>query len=182
MSNKAKNIYDNGIRKNDYTKQQHDRAAGYMAAKIKSIAEQKGMVYQKISGGFNCSTYNHFTKQNDIFTNLSNRLIVFDDTDVSEKFKNVTSKFDETITTIYDKDGTGYILQRDLYAASKMLYLIPHKEKNKYGKEIIVWEFDQIGYEKFFKECFYPKHKEYIESLIKQRNLNVPMSGTILGF
>lgn len=105
---------------------------------------------------------------------------MFDASDVGEKFKSKTSNFSETFDIVKDNDGKEYILQRDLYAAAKMIYCIPHIEKRG-KKEVTVWEFDQEGFEKFFSEKFYPKQEKYIKELIKQKNLGVKLSGTILG-
>lgn len=149
-------------------------------ARLKSICEQRGMFYGRISG-FSCTTYNHFTKKNDLFLHLTNRLIVFNMEDVGERYKNKTSLFSETFCTIKDNSGKEYILQRDLYAAAKMIYCIPYQEKNEKGKIITKWEFDQKGFKKFFEEKFYPEHEKYIKELIRQKNLGVKLSGTILG-
>lgn len=186
MAQKTKEKYGSAPRKNDYTKQIHDRAVGSVDARVKLLAEQKGLSYNKVSG-FDCSTYNHFTQKNDLFLDLSKRLIVFDASDVSPKFQTKTETFDKTIEQICDNNGNVYILQRDLYAASKMLYLYPRTKTeivNGKEKKVTIWEFDQKGYEKFFDEVFYPKHKEYIKKLIEERNLNIDnkMSGTILGY
>lgn len=149
-------------------------------ARLKSLAEQLNLYYGRISG-FHCTTYNHFTKQNDLFLHLTNRLVLLDTSDVGEKFKKVATNFSETFTKITDKNGKEYVLQRDLYAAAKMIYCIPRQEKAKNGKIKTVWEFDQKGFEKFFNEKFYPQHEKYIKQLIKEKSLGVNINGTILG-
>ena len=148
-------------------------------ARLKSLCQQKKMFYGRISG-FSCTTYNHFTQQNDIFTHLTDRLVLLDTKDVGEKFKDKASSFEETFAVIKDRNGKEYLLQRDLYAAAKMIYCTP-KEIEEKGRKKTIWVFDQKGFEKFFEEVFYPQHKIYIQELIRQRNLGIKMSGTILG-
>lgn len=186
MAEKTMDKYGKGQRKNDYTKQIHDRAVGSVDARIKSLAEQKELSYNKVSN-FDCSTYNHLSDANNMFLQLNHRLVVFDNSDIPSEYKDVTETFDKTIERICDSDGNSYILQRDLYAASKMLFLHSHIEKReKDGKkyDVTVWEFDKEGYTKFFNEIFYPEHKKYIKKLVKEKNLNLDetINGTILGY
>lgn len=183
MSKKAKSKYDNGIRKNDYTKQIHDRAVGSIDARLEHLSKQKGITYNKIKGksDFNCSTYNHFTDSNDLFTTLNNRLVVFDTSTVGDRYKDVSSEFKETFNRV--KVGKRYyILQRDLYSAAKMLYYLPYTEKvmNKNNKEVEVvkYKFDKEGFQEFFDNIFYPKHEEYIMKLRKEDKI---LNGTIFG-
>lgn len=181
MSKKSKEKYDNGIRMNDYTKQIHDRACASAITRIQQLSNQLGFNCNKIIG-FNSSTYNHLTQQFDIFLKLNQRLVVFDDSDCDDYAYNFTDTF------CYIEDGLGnkYMVQRDIYAASKLLFCIHSKEKiknEKTGKyyERDVWTFDQDGYTKFFNDVFYPKHKEYLEKLIGDMKLGAKINGTILG-
>ena len=81
------------------------------------------------------------------------------------------------------------ILQRDLYAASKMLFCYVKKEKktyvNKQGEEkekiVDVWYFNQNKYEKFFDNIFYPAQEKYLKVLQEQLQNGVKLSGTIFG-
>lgn len=185
MNKIAKEKYDNGIRKNDYTKQAQDRATAQIPARIKSLCEQKQLGYNVIDG-LNLSTYNHFTGENDLFLTLKDRLITLDKNCEDEENKIIP--FEETISTI-EYNGKKYILQRDLYAASKMLFCYTKKEKieyvNKNGEKeekiIDKWYFDREGYIKFFDEIFYKKQEKYIEELIQLRKEGKKINGTILG-
>ena len=113
---------------------------------------------------------------------MNQRLVVFDDSDCDDYAYNFTDTF------CYIEDGLGnkYMVQRDIYAASKLLFCIHSKEKiknEKTGKyyERDVWTFDQDGYTKFFNDVFYPKHKEYLEKLIGNMKLGAKINSTILG-
>lgn len=186
MSKKAKAKYDNGIRKSDYPKQAQDRATAQIPARIKSVCTQKGLEYNVVKG-LNLSTYNHFTKQNDIFTSLKDRIITLDEKCIDEE--NGIVSFDNTFSSI-EYNGKKYILQRDLYAASKMIYCYSKMKKEKYtdkdGNEktklVEHWYFDQEGYEKFFDEIFYPAQEAYIKQLIEDKKLGKHINGTILGY
>lgn len=185
MAKKTKEKYMNKPRVGDYCKQIHDRAVGQVNARIKHLAQCKNFEYTEVKGGFKVSTYNHLSKQHNIFESLQHRLVVFDNSDLLEsKFKNKFCTFEETIITLCDDEGNSYVIQRDLYDAAKMLYLIPYEEEKEYnGKKYMStsWKFDQEGFENFFTNIFYPKHKEYIKKLIEQRNLGVELNGTIFG-
>lgn len=185
MNKKAKEIYDNGIRKNDYTKEAQDRATAQIPARLKSLCEQKKLPYNVIEG-LALSTYNHFTQKNDVFLSLKDRIVTLDKNCENKELGIVP--FNETFTTI-EYNGKKYILQRDLYAASKMLFCYVKKEKktyvNKQGEEkekiVDVWYFNQNGYEKFFDNIFYPAQEEYLKVLQKQLQDGVKLSGTIFG-
>ncbi len=181
MSKKAKELYDNGIRKNDYTKQKQDRASAQIPARIKHLCEQKRLLYNEITG-LELSTLNHFTGEHNIFTSLRNRVITLDESLISEG--NNLENFSKTFGTI-EYNGKSYILQRDLYAASKMLfcYYKIEKVKTKGGKEkeIKRWYFDNIGYTEWFNKVFYPKQEKYILKLIKEKLNGKEVNGTILG-
>lgn len=184
MAEKTAEKYDNGVRKSDYTKLIHDRAVGSVDARLSLLASQKDMNYVKLksSSDINCSTYNHFTDKNDLFEKLNERLIVFDTNTVGEDYE--VSDFDETIQDV-KVDNRYYILQRDLYAAAKMLFFKPVQKtiKTSLGKEKTVtsYEFDKKGFKKFFDTKFYPKHEEYIMKLRKEKANGSELNGTIFG-
>ena len=185
MNKKAKEIYDNGIRKNDYTKEAQDRATAQIPARLKSLCEQKKLPYNVIEG-LALSTYNHFTQKNDVFLSLKDRIVTLDKNCENKELGIVP--FNETFTTI-EYNGKKYILQRDLYAASKMLFCYVKKEKktyvNKQGEEkekiVDVWYFNQNEYEKFFNNIFYPAQEKYLKVLQEQLQNGVKLSGTIFG-
>ena len=185
MNKKAKEIYDNGIRKNDYTKEAQDRATAQIPARLKSLCEQKNLPYNVIEG-LALSTYNHFTQKNDVFLSLKDRIVTLDKNCENKELGIVP--FNETFTTI-EHNGKKYILQRDLYAASKMLFCYVKKEKktyvNKQGEEkekiVDVWYFNQNKYEKFFDNIFYPAQEKYLKVLQEQLQNGVKLSGTIFG-
>lgn len=185
MNKKAKQIYDNGVRGNDYTKEAQDRATAQIPARLKSLCEQKRLPYNVIEG-LSLSTYNHFTQKEDIFLSLKDRIVTLDKNCKNEELGIVP--FGDTFSTI-EYNGKKYILQRDLYAASKMLFCYSKKEKktyvNKQGEQkekiVDVWYFDQEGYERFFNDVFYPAQEKYLETLYKQLQDGVKLSGTIFG-
>lgn len=181
MNEKAKKIYDNGIRKSDYPKQQSDRAVAQIPTRLESLCKQKHQSYEEITG-LNLSTLNHFTGKNDLFTSLKDRIISFDETLVKDFDE--AADFRDTFTSV-EYNGKSYFLQRDLYAASKMLFCYYKIEKQtlKSGKEIEVkkWYFDNIGYSKWFDEVFYSNQEKYIFELMKRRYNGEKINGTILG-
>lgn len=184
MSKKSKEIYDNGVRKRDYTKQIADRAPGTYVARIEHLCDEVGIECRTISR-FDSSTYNHFTGQNDIFTELNQRLILMDTKILGYEYNDKVIPFINTISTISDERGNKYIVQRDLYAAAKMLYCQPCEEirlgKNNKEYTVRVDKFDAIGFSKFFKEIFYPKHLAYLQQLVNIKKLEVNLNTLILG-
>ena len=189
MNEIANKKYDNGIRRGDYTKQSQDRAVGQIPARLKGLCQQKKLSYNEING-INLSTYNHFTKQNDIFLKLNDRILTLNEKCVNnfdDEDKNKIIPFKESISTI-NRNGKRYILQRNLYAASKMLYCykVEEKEKriNKKGEEYMAtvekWYFDQEGYEEFFDKIFYPNQEKYLKQLEIQKRFGVEINETIL--
>lgn len=156
---------------------------GKMEARIKMICDQKKLLCETIKG-FNTSSYNHFTQQNDLFTNLNERLVIFNKD--NNLYNEEVRDYVETFGIVEDLKGNKYLLQRDLYAAAKLLYLYPvevEKETKSREKYITTeYKIDQEGFEKFFSEKFYPAHIKYIKQLIKDKNLNININETILGW
>ena len=175
--------YDRNNRK-DYTKICYERASAQIPTRIQSLSKQKNIPCEKI-WGFNTSMYNHFTDNNDIFTKLRQRLILFDEKYVGDGFKDRVYNFSATFASIEDSKGNKYVVQRDLYGASKLLFL--HKQiveiKDEKGevKTKTVWVFDREGYSVWFENTFYPKHKAYLQQLIEARGLGIDLNGSILG-
>lgn len=135
--------------------------------------------------GFNSSTYNHFTGENDIFLGLQYRKLVFDTTTVSADYSDAIIDLEQTFAVI-ENNGTKYLVQRDIYGASKLLFLNTVKEKRvdaKTGREyeVAIHKIDREKYSKWFEDVFYPKHIEYLKYLISLYNLGVKLNGTILG-
>lgn len=190
MSDKAKQKYDNGIRKSDYTKIMQNRAYAQVPARIKSVCSQVPDYYSyNVITKMQLSTYNHFSKENDIFLKLNDRSVTLNrEINIEENDENKLASFDDTFLTI-ENNGKKYFLQRDLYAASKMLFCYgtlekvekTNKQGEKYIKEELVWHFDQERYEVWFEKVFYPKEEKYLRQLIKDRENGVKMSGTIFG-
>lgn len=185
MSKKSKERISRSVRVNDYTKQIHDRAPAMCIERIKSICNQLDVLNFNEVNYFNVSTYNPFTDDFDIFLTLDKRLVVFDLSTVSEAYNNRAIDFVNTFTKVYDGEGNSYILQRDVFGASKMLFLHTENEErvSKKGNKYIVKvsKFDRDAYLKWFKNVFYPKHLELINDLIRQYNLGIDLNGTILG-
>ena len=136
---------------------------------------------------FNSSNYNHFTQENDLFIELNKRFITFkkDEDYIGDVAYNETAlKLIDTFGLV-THNGKRYILQRDLYASAKLLFIHKGKGKrlNKNGEEYEteVDIFDQNGFSRWFDEVFYPKHLEYLQTLIDQYNLNYDINGLILG-
>lgn len=169
------------IIQNKYTIEPH----GMCIARIESVCKQLGIINFRKVQYFNTSTYNPFTDKFDIFLKIDQRLVVFDKSTVSEKYNDQAVEFANTFTKIYDNEGNCYIVQRDVFGASKMLFLYPVKEEriDKNGKKytVEVLKFDREGYLKWFRDVFYPKHLELIKYLISLYNLDVDLNGTILG-
>ena len=184
MSAKSKKIYDNGIRKKDYTKQIADRAPASYQARVEHLCEETGITCNVISR-FSTSTYNHFTQENDIFTELNKRLILMNPDILQYEYNDKVVPFIDTISVISDTNGNKYVIQRDLYAAAKMLFCKPTTEKRlgKDGKEysVTVDKIDNVAFSKFFTEVFYPKHLDYLKSLIKVKHLGVDINNLIFG-
>lgn len=135
--------------------------------------------------GFNTSTYNHFTDKNDIFLGLQYRKLVFDTTIVSADYSDAVINLEQTFAEI-EHNGNKYLVQRDIYGASKLLFLNTVKEKRvdaKTGREyeVTIHKIDREKYSKWFEDVFYPKHIEYLKYLISLYNLGVKLNGTILG-
>ena len=185
MSKKSKEKYDNGVRKsNDYADQIQDNAPGMFTARIKQVCEQLQLPCIELST-FNSSNYNHFTKQDDIFLQLNQRFVTFNTYTNNELYNELAVQFVNTFGVI-KHNGKNYILQRDLYGASKMLFVSKKKETRideVTGKSYDVFtdEFNQAEYSKWFDETFYPKHLEYMTQLVEQYNLNIDINGLILG-
>ena len=110
---------------------------------------------------------------------------MFDLNAVSERDNEVAVDFVNTFASFKDADGNVYVLQRDLWAAFKMLCLDLVEEtrvdKNT-GKEykVKVHKFNKERYDEKFKS-WYPKQLEYIKYFIKCNNLGVDLNGLILG-
>ena len=158
---------------------------GIVEGRIKLLCDQLDIPYRKVAY-FNTSTYNHFTKKFDVFLTIDKRLVVFDTSDVSEIYNDKAVSFIKTFDVLVDEQGNKYVVQRDIYASSKMLFLVRKSEERiskKTGKKYIAEfdEFDQEGYEKWFLEVFYPKHLAYIKELIKAQDLGVDINGLMLG-
>ena len=187
MSKGSQNKFDNGIRKaNDYADQIQNTAPGMFTERIKSVCNQLQLPLLELKT-FNSSNYNHFTQQNDLFIELNKRFLTFtnNDTYKDDKVYNETAlQFINTLGVI-EHNGKRYILQRDLYGASKMLFISRGTEKaltksgKEYNREVDV--FDQMAYSKWFDKVFYPKHLEYMKEFIKKYNLNIDLNGLILG-
>ena len=187
MSKGSQNKFDNGIRKaNDYADQIQNTAPGMFTARIKSVCEQLQLPLLELRT-FKSSNYNHFTQQNDLFIELNKRFLTFTSSDNykdDEVYNETALQFINTLGVI-EHNGKRYILQRDLYGASKMLFISQSKEKvttesgRSYNKTIDT--FDQKGYTKWFETVFYPKHLEYMKEFIKKYNLNIDLNGLILG-
>lgn len=175
--------YDRNNRK-DYTKICYERASAQIPTRIQSLSKQKNIPCEKI-WGFNTSMYNHFTDNNDIFTKLRQRLILFDEKYVGDGFKDRVYNFSATFASIEDSKGNKYVVQRDLYGASKLLFLhkqiVEIKDENGDVKTKTVWVFDREGYSVWFENIFYPKHKAYLQQLIEARGLGIDLNGSILG-
>ena len=187
MSKGSQNKFDNGIRKaNDYADQIQNTAPGMFTERIKSVCNQLQLPLLELKT-FNSSNYNHFTQQNDLFIELNKRFLTFtnNDTYKDDKVYNETAlQFINTLGVI-EHNKKRYILQRDLYGASKMLFISRGTEKaltksgKEYNREVDV--FDQKTYSKWFDKVFYPKHLEYMKEFIKKYNLNIDLNGLILG-
>lgn len=154
-------------------------------ARVKQVANLLEMPNINVRG-FNTSTFNHFTGKHDVFLGLQYRKLVYDKSTVSADYLENVIDLEQTFAVIEDSKGNKYLVQRDLYAASKMLFLYPVKEKRintKTGKEyeVTLHKLNQEEYSKWFEEVFYPKHIEYLKYLIKLHNLGVKLNGTILG-
>ena len=110
---------------------------------------------------------------------------MFDLNAVSERYNGVAVDFVNTFASFKDADGNIYVLQRDLWAAFKMLCLDLVEEarvdKNT-GKEykVKVHKFNKERYDEKFKS-WYHKQLEYIKYFIKCNNLGVDLNGLILG-
>lgn len=187
MSKGSQNKFDNGIRKaNDYADQIQNTAPGMFTERIKSVCNQLQLPLLELKT-FNSSNYNHFTQQNDLFIELNKRFLTFtnNDTYKDDKVYNETAlQFINTLGVI-EHNKKRYILQRDLYGASKMLFISRGTERaltksgKEYNREVDV--FDQKGYSKWFDKVFYPKHLEYMKEFIRKYNLNIDLNGLILG-
>lgn len=181
-NSQAKYSRDN---RQDYTKICYDRASASVTTRLQQLSDLKGVKCEKIQY-FDITSYNPYTGQNDLFLSLKQRLILFDEQYVGDKFKDRVYNFSNTFGIIQDDKGNKYVVQRDLFGASKMLYLTKRieKRKSKYGNDTYdheIWEFDRDGYIEFFENVFYPKHKKYLQELIKARNLGIDLNGSILG-
>ena len=182
MSKGSQNKFDNGIRKaNDYADQIQNTAPGMFTERIKSVCNQLQLPLLELKT-FNSSNYNHFTQQNDLFIELNKRFLTFanNDTYKDDKVYNETAlQFINTLGVI-EHNKKRYILQRDLYGASKMLFISRGTEKaltksgKEYNREVDV--FDQKTYSKWFDKVFYPKHLEYMKEFIKKYNLNIDLN------
>jgi len=186
MSKKSRDRVNKTSRVKDYTRQIHDRAPGMIEARVKSVCDQSEFYSFRKIGYFSTTTYNHFTGEKDVFTEIYNRLLVFSSEGVPDEYNEGAIEFYSTFSTIQDAEGNHYIVQRDIYGASKMLFLHNVEEErvsSKTGKKykVEVEKFDAIGYAKWFKDVFYPKHLEYIKYLIGVYNLGAKLDGTILG-
>lgn len=186
MALKTAMKYASGARASDYGKVVADRAPGMIDARLSQLAGQKGLSYHKIEKieGFKCTEYNHFTDKNDLFQYLNDRIVVLDVDSVNDVYKEFITDFGDTITDL-KIDGKDIILQRDLYAAAKLVYCTPYKETivNSKGKKVEVtrYKFDREGFSKFFVEKFYPKHLEYIMKLRAELANGKKISGTVFG-
>lgn len=174
-------------RKKDYTKQIHDRCPGYLSAKIQNLCKGKKLKCTVIKN-FNSSSYNHFTKTEDIFLELNQRtgvikLYDFEKGECEYIDKMYTLK--ETFTKLKDDDGNEYIVQRDLLGASKLLFCknveVFKDDGSSFKDKKYTTIFDQEGYSEWFKTTFYPKHLKYIEQLIKDYDLGKNINGLIIG-
>lgn len=187
MSKGSQKRFDNGIRKsNDYADQIQNTAPGMFTARVEDICKQSQLPLIKLST-FSSSTYNHYTQAFDIFLKLNQRFLTFKKQEnyVSDEIYNETAvQFINTLNII-EKDNKRCLVQRDVYAASKMLFITQKQKtittKNGYKKEITVDVFDQENYSKWFDEVFYPKHIEFIKDYIKKYNLDIDINGLILG-
>lgn len=183
MNDIAKKIYDNGVRNNDYCEQIQDRAVAQIPARIEHVCNEKNLSFKKITG-LNLSTYNHFSGKNDLFLQLNDRVVVSNKYFLQHKNKFKVSDFSETFQTI-EHNGKKYVLQRDLYAAAKMLFCTSTikriKQKNGKYKEVEEWEFDKNGFSKFFNEIFYPAQEKYLKQKFSKLLDGEKMSGTIFG-
>ena len=188
MNKNSKQKYDNGVRKaNDYAKQIQDYAPGMLTARIKQVCDQLQLPITELVN-FSSSTYNHFTQQNDIFTKLNERCVTFKNKDnyIDDiAYNETTIPFIESIMVV-EHNGKRYVLQRDLYAASKMIYITQVQEKriNEFtGKAYFVKKdvFDNEAYTKWFDEVFYPKHKEYLLQICNELQIGNEINGLILG-
>lgn len=187
MSRGSQSKFDNGIRKaNDYADQIQNNAPGMFTERIKSVCNQLQLPLLELKT-FNSSNYNHFTQQNDLFIELNKRFLTFTNNKdyIDDVIYNETAlQFINTLGVI-EHNGKRYILQRDLYGASKMLFISRGTEKaltksgKEYNREVDV--FDQKGYSKWFDKIFYPKHLEYMKEFIRKYNLNIDLNGLILG-
>ena len=187
MNKHSNKRYNNGIRKaNDYAKQIQNYAPGYFSERIKSVCEQLQLPCREVRT-FNSSNYNHFTQDNDLFIELNKRFVTFkkDEDFIDDIAYNETALRLIDTFGIVTYNGKRYILQRDLYASSKLLFLnvVKEKRKDKNGKEyeVSVDVFNQEEYSKWFDEVFYPKHLEYLQKLIDEYNLGYDINGLILG-
>lgn len=187
MSSGSQSKFDNGIRKaNDYADQIQNTAPGMFTERIKSVCNQLQLPLLELKT-FNSSNYNHFTQQNDLFIELNKRFLTFTNNKdyIDDVIYNETAlQFINTLGVI-EHNGKRYILQRDLYGASKMLFISRGTEKTltksgkEYNREVDV--FDQKGYSKWFDKVFYPKHIKYMKEFIRKYNLNIDLNGLILG-
>lgn len=179
MSKKSKNKYANKGRVKNYSKQVHYGGPATFNSRIQYICDCLGYEYDVVSR-FDTSKYNHFTDTFDLFENLNERMVVMENEGIPEEYN--PALFSNTFLTIMDKDGNKYIVQRDLYAASKMLFLykvaIPNE---KTGDIYYIHELDKDGYAKFFKEKFYPNQINELKRLINLYNCGNNISGTVFG-
>lgn len=178
MSRKAKNKYANRGRKKNYSKQVHYGGPATFNSRIQYICDCLRYEYDVVSM-FDTSKYNHFTDSFDLFPNLNDRMVVMENDGIPEEYNPVL--FNKTFTIITDADGNKYIVQRDLYAASKMLFLHKVALTNEKGEIYYKHELDKDGYAKFFKEKFYPNQINEIKRLINLYNCGINISGTIFG-
>ena len=186
MSKKSNEKYNNGVRiANSYGKHLQDRSPGYYTARLKHNCEQMGIELHEVMG-FNTSTYNPFTQKNDIFLKLNNRSLVLGECAEDLLIYNPNAiKFIDTCDIIIDEDGRKYLVQRDLFACAKMLFLYPVVETrlDANGKErkVTVYKIDNDGFIDWFKTVFYPKHIKYLQQLNEQQKLGLDINGTIFG-
>lgn len=167
-----------------YAKKVQERAPAQFTERLKYLTSKtNGKIIEMKT--FNSSCYNPFTGKNDIFESLSDRFTRIDLEVRDYEYNPEAVDLFKTINTVKDKEGNVYYLQRDLFAAEKMLFInkVTKTAKNKKGEEFDVEE-DEFDYDKFivhFKNKFYPKHIEYMKKLLKDRYNKEQLSGTVFG-
>lgn len=167
-----------------YPRQVQERAPAQFTERLKYNVEKLGGKVVTMAT-FNSTMFNPFTNQNDIFTKLCHRFTRMDVNTEYYLYNEQAIDLLKTIIPIVDKDNNVYYVQRDLFASFKMCYI--HKgietyvDKNGEPKEREIDIFDEDEFMENFKNVFYPKHIEYLTTLLNEYYSGNELSGTIFG-